>query len=512
VKELSYDVVIVGSGAGGGAVASEMAELTRAGKRVALFEKGPRIRDDAFTGSELDMAESLYEDGGGFLTAEGTMTLAFGRAYGGSTVVYTGTSLIAPERVIADWNVPGLTWSDVAARSRKYMAQNNVHFLDEGLLNENNTLFVQGANAAGYHPEQFPLNLKGCLGSSLCNLGCPNLAKQGTHRVQLPAAESAGVEVITRAEVLRIDERAVIVRVAAKLPGDKGAPGEWQPGEYRVHAGMIIVAGGAIGSAALLLRSGFGRNLPQLGKRFTCHPAHILVAEHERPITNDVGHPKSFFVDRAAEEGYVLETCMYFPFTTAKNLTGFGEQHSRFMRAYARLQMILVLACDKAVPENYITTDRHGRPVVHYHFTKEVVHSLVRATRASARMFFAAGALRVHAPSADPNTIEAWEQDRVDERIQEAYFVEGKTTLSAAHLMGGCSMGRDATDSVTDSWGRVHGVPWLRVADSSLFTDALQINPYLTVMSLADRVAEGVLKDVGSLENVPAIPEKNTNI
>jgi choline dehydrogenase-like flavoprotein len=53
-------------------------------------------------------------------------------------------------------------------------------------------------------------------------------------------------------------------------------------------------------------------------------------------------------------------------------------------------------------------------------------------------------------------------------------------------------MGRDARDSVTDSWGRVHGVPWLYVADSSLFPDALQINPYLTVMALADRVAERV--------------------
>jgi choline dehydrogenase-like flavoprotein len=495
VKEVSYDVVIVGSGAGGGAVASELAPLARAGKRVAVFEKGARIREDAFTGSELDMAESLYEDGGGFLTAQGTMTLAFGRAYGGSTVVYTGTSLIAPERVINNWNVPGLTWSDVAARSRKYMQQNNVHLLDDALINENNRLFVQGAEAAGYHAEQFALNLSGCMGSSLCNLGCPNLAKQGTHRVQLPNAERAGVEVVTRADVLRIEERALIVHVDAEVPGDKGLPGEWEPGEYRVKADVIIVAGGAIGSTALLLRSGFGKHLPQLGKRFTCHPAHILVAEHERKITNDVGHPKSFFVDRAAEEGFVLETCMYFPFTTAKNLTGFGAEHSRMMRAFPRLQMILVLACDKAVPQNRITIDKSGRPVVHYSFTKEVVHSLVRATRASARIFFGAGALRVHAPSADPHIIEAWEQDKLDERIREEYFVEGTTTLSAAHLMGGCSMGRDATDSVTDAWGRVHGVPWLRVADSALFTDSVEINPYLTVMGLADRVAEGVKGD-----------------
>ncbi|MGD8361848.1 MAG: GMC oxidoreductase, partial [Gemmatimonadota bacterium] len=46
-------------------------------------------------------------------------------------------------------------------------------------------------------------------------------------------------------------------------------------------------------------------------------------------------------------------------------------------------------------------------------------------------------------------------------------------------------------------WGRVHGIPWLRVADASLFPDSLEINPYLTIMALADRVAEGVLEDVG---------------
>ncbi len=58
--------------------------------------------------------------------------------------------------------------------------------------------------------------------------------------------------------------------------------------------------------------------------------------------------------------------------------------------------------------------------------------------------------------------------------------------------MGGCRMGRDATDSVTDGWGRVHGVPWLFVADSSLFPQCSEVNPYVTVMALADRVAEGI--------------------
>jgi len=497
--ERDYDVVIIGSGAGGGTVAQELGKLVRAGRRVLLLEQGPRLYDDEFTGRELDMSDALYEDAGGFLTADGTMTLAFGRVYGGSTVVYTGTSLVAPRRVIERWNVPGLDHGDLEQRSRRYMAENNVHYLPDEELNENNRLFALGCERLGYRAEQFPLNVRGCRGSSLCNLGCPNAAKMGTNRVQLPAAERLGVDIVTRAEALRVEDRAVVVRVRTRGAGEKGAASEWAPGLYRVRAGIVVCAGGAIGTSALLLRSGLARVVPRLGERFTCHPAHILVAEHANPITNDVGHPKSFYLDRAEAEGFVLETCMYFPFVTAKNLTGFGAPHSAFMRAFPRLQMILVLACDRATTENRVTVDAAGRPTVHYRFTNAVITALVRATRTSARIFFAAGADRVHAPTAEPTTLVRSQIDEIDALINERNFQSGRISISAAHLMGGCSMGRSARDSVTDGWGRVHGVPWLRVADSSLFPNALEINPYVTVMALADRTAQAVQADAGEL-------------
>ena len=162
-------------------------------------------------------------------------------------------------------------------------------------------------------------------------------------------------------------------------------------------------------------------------------------------------------------------------------------------------QQILVLACDKAVTGNRIAVDRAGRPVVHYEFTPPVIESMVRATRAAARIFFAAGAVRVHAPSADPPYLERADAARVDALIQTRHFKPGKTTVSAAHLMGGWGMGASAVDSVTDAWGRVHGIPWLRVADSALFPDSLEINPYVTVMALADRVAEKILAEAGEL-------------
>jgi len=489
-------VAIVGSGAGGGTVAAALAPLVSQGKRVLVLERGPRFLEQDFSGRELDMAPALYAEEGGFLTADGSMTLAFARGYGGSTIVYTGTSLIAPRRVIDAWDVPGLDYSDVERRSRKYMEDNGVHLLPPVLINENNNLFAAGAAAAGFEAGQFPLNLRGCRGSTLCNLGCPNAAKQGTNRVQLPRAESLGVEVVTRALVTRLEERRLFVTVSARPPGGKGADPEWAPGQYEIEADTIVLAGGVMGTLPLLLGSRLPGLPRQTGAGFTCHPAHILVAEHPRAITNDVGHPKSFFVDRAEAEGYVLETCMYFPFITAKNLTGFGADHSAFMRAFPRLQMILVLACDSAIPENHVTIDRHGEPVVHYRFTDEVIGSMVRATRAAARIFFAAGAIRMHAPAASPPLVSSQEADRIDQRIDARHFRTGTVSISAAHLMGGAGMGRDASDSVTDGQGRVHGRSWLRVADASLFPDSLEINPYLTIMALADRVAEGVLGDL----------------
>src|SRR5574341_2204830 len=160
----AYDVVIIGSGAGGGTVAHALAPMVADGARILVLEKGPRLADDEFTGRELEMATALYEDGGGFLTADGTMTLAFANTYGGSTVVYTGTSLTAPERVIRHWNVPGLDYGELVRRSERYQIENNVHLRAAEEINENNRLFVEGSRKAGYAVAQFPVNVKGCRG------------------------------------------------------------------------------------------------------------------------------------------------------------------------------------------------------------------------------------------------------------------------------------------------------------------------------------------------------------
>ncbi|OFW04115.1 MAG: hypothetical protein A3H96_26540 [Acidobacteria bacterium RIFCSPLOWO2_02_FULL_67_36] len=492
-----FDIVIVGSGAGGGTVAKELSALCRDGVRIAVLECGPRLREEEYTGREVEMADRLYFDGGGVLTRDRSVTLAFGRAYGGSTVVYTGTSLTLPRRTFERWDVAGLDYDDLERRSRKYCVENNVHLLPPDRINDNNRLFAEGCRRLGYRVEQFPVNVKGCEGSGLCNLGCPNGAKMGTHRVQLPEAERNGVTVVTNCTVDRIENRTIRASVTEESVGH---PSAWAPGEYSVSAKAIVVAAGAVNTPAVLLRSGMGRALPALGRYFTCHPALILVARHARPIAGYFGHPKSYYCDEFAEaEGFLLETCMYFPFTTAKSLAGFGEEPRALLSAMDHLQMILVLALDPARPENRVMIDREGRPVVDYSLTEDVRRSLVKSMRTSARIFFAGGAERVHAPAGRKFFIESTEADRIDELIPFDGFRTGKVSVSSAHLMGGCRMGARSADSVTDAWGRVHGTRGLFVADASLFPRSAEINPYITIMALADRVAEGVRADLPHL-------------
>jgi len=493
---LDFDVVIIGSGAGGGTVAKELAPLVRDGCRIALLEWGGRFRGEDNTRDELGMADKYYFDGGGFQTRGMDLTLAFAKALGGSTTVYTGTSIKAPREVLEAWAVPGVTAEDLEPRFQKYILENNVHLNDRAELNENNLLFEAACRRLGWRVEQFPVNTRGCEGLATCNLGCSNLAKQGTAAVQIPLAESRGVEVFTFCRADRIEDHDVVADVIPPTHGLEAS--RLAPGRYRFRAGRIVLAGGAVNSPALLMRS-FGEAWhPALGRYFTCHPAMILAGVHPRPVHGASGHPKSFYCDEfMRSQGFLLETCMYFPFTLAKSLTGFGADVDDLMSRFDHLQLILSLAIDHAEARNRITLDARGEPVVDYHFSEPVLDALVSSVRASAKLLFEAGAEKVHAPGSGRFYLHRGDRDQVDRLVTRSRFKPGQVTLSAAHLMGGCRMGEDPALAVTGPRGRVHGRDHLYVADASLFPDSVGINPYLTIMALADRVAEGIREDMG---------------
>ncbi len=495
MKELTYDIVIVGSGAGGGTVAKELAPLAEQGLKIALLEQGGHCEKKDNTRKEFEMAGKYFVDNGGFQTSTQDMTLAFTRALGGSTTVYTGVTFEPPEHVLKKWNIPGVTPEDLKPRLEKYLKENNVHLQPEENINKNNRVFAAGVKTLGWSLGQFPLNIKGCAGLNTCNIGCARHAKQGTAVVQIPIAKAKGVEVVTWCRAEKIDGEDLLVEVT---PAEHGlAASLWEPGNYRIKAKKIVLAGGTMGTVPLLMKS-FGENAwPALGKYFTCHPALTLVAEHSEPIDGTMGHPKSYYCDEFVEsDKFLLETCMYFPFTTAKNLVGFGSEVDELMHRFPYMQQILVLVLDEAKAENRVTIDAHGKPVVHYEIDDKLIDAFVKSVRASGKIFFAGGAKRANLPGRGKFFTNAEEAERLDQLITKENFKLGQVAISAAHLMGGCRMGSDPQTSVTNEWGQVHGKPNLYVAGSSLFPNSSEVNPYLTIMALADRVAEGIRKQL----------------
>ena len=103
--KLQFDIVIIGSGAGGGTVAKELSDLCLQGYKIALLELGPHHIAKDNNREELAMAQRYYFCGGGFQTQSQDMTLASGKGVGCSINVYTGVTFKLPEPSVKKWQV-----------------------------------------------------------------------------------------------------------------------------------------------------------------------------------------------------------------------------------------------------------------------------------------------------------------------------------------------------------------------------------------------------------------------
>src|SRR5215813_14136426 len=147
--DTEFDILIIGSGAGGGTMASALSPLCADGAKIAVLEWGPHFKDEEFTGQEIEMAQRLFFDSGAITNRAQTLTVACAKGYGGSTLAYTGTSIEIPQRSLDRWGVPGLSLSDLTPRMAKYKQQSNVHELPDEDINENNLLFKAGCERVG---------------------------------------------------------------------------------------------------------------------------------------------------------------------------------------------------------------------------------------------------------------------------------------------------------------------------------------------------------------------------
>lgn len=501
---LSYDVLVIGSGAGGGVIAERLSRLCAEGARIAIVEAGPWYGREHFTMRESEMMK-LFIDRGAVPSQSFDVAVTAAECVGGSTSVYTGVTFRAPPGVVADWSrsygLDELTEQDIQARFQRLESEINAHVPGREYENTNNRIFREACERRGFPVKEFKVNILDCQKCGFCNLGCPYGAKRGTLEVQVPSAVSRGVEVIPNCRIERVADGHAWGVIEAAPAGTKASA--HAPGSVRFDAKLIVVAAGALSSSALLLRSELPGLSPACGRYVTVHPALTSFARMPFEVRGFDGFPKLYYTDQFSEsEHYYIETAFYFPFVTAKSLPGFGADIRRFMRAYPRLACALTLVHDEAEEHNRILWHK-GRRVLDYRLSDASKRAIVHAQRSVGDLYFGAGAAEYVSLVSDRFSVASAAE--LEGSIHLGALVPGKVVVSSAHPMGGCRMGRDPNTSVTNEWGEVHGYPNIVVADASLFPTSTKVNPYLTIMAFADRIAERLaLRLTGRSAEVPA--------
>ncbi len=493
---LDADVVIVGSGAGGGVMA---AELAAAGRDVVVLEKGAYWNEADFTQREVEMLDRLYDAGGLLTSADLGLVVLQGSCLGGGTVVNYSTSFHTPDAVREEWaaahGLPHFREAGFTASLDAVAARLHVN-RDENAPSGRDAVLIRGLERLGWHHGPMPRNTRGCPQDDecgYCGYGCRRGAKQSTLRTYLHDAAAHGARFVVHADVTRVlrqGGRAAGVEAVVRAPG---AP----PRRLTVRARVVVVAAGAIHSPALLLRSGI--ELPALGRHLALHPATAVFAfldDEVRPWTGTMqAHYSDQFADLDRGYGFKFETAPIHPSLAAlavpwESRAAFGE----VMRRLPRLALCGILLRDR--DGGRVTVDRDGKPVIRYRLSPYDAAHLRRAVAAGGEVLEAAGAREIYTPQA------TWVGYRPDggraarERwlgaMDRAGFGANQVTLASFHQMASCRMGAHRATSVVNAEHQVWDVPGLYVADASVFPTASGVNPMLTIMGMAHRAAKYV--------------------
>lgn len=479
---LSCEVCVIGAGAGGAIVAAELAE---GGANVVLLEQGPHHDADDFTARPPQMLAKLYRDAGQTLTlGSPPIVMPLGSGLGGTTLVNSGTCFRTPATVIASWRDQFGLQIDEDELDRCFARVEGALSIAEvsaELAGGNAEVARRGAQRLRWSHGYLRRNAKGCVGSGVCAFGCPTSAKQHTGITYVPRARAAGAQILTGASVLRIVTnagRATHVEVA--LERDR---------EMQVRAEQVVVAAGTVHTPGLLSRSGLGLTSGQLGRNLSIHPATAAFALMPERVEMAKGVPQSFYVDEFAEQGMMLEGIAGPPSYAAMSLPLRGDRHAQAMARYPNLAQMGLMVSDSSRGSVRSLPGRASRalggdgaigslartPLISYDLDDADLDRFRSGLRRLQELFVAAGALEVYLP--------------LPEGVSPERARRGDLRLMAFHPLGTARADSRASRGVVDANLALHGAEGVFVADGSVVPSSLGVNPQLTIMALATRLA-----------------------
>ncbi len=502
-------VVIVGTGAGGGVLANELAQR---GISVVALEAGGRYLPEDYVNDEWESFGQLaWND---VRTTSGDWRVArdfpalpawIVKAVGGTTTHWAGASLRIQDHEwkarttygpvlganLLDWPIDGAEmapWYDKAEAKLGVTRTGG----REGLPGNNNYMvFEKGAKALGYtkvNTGRMAINSTeyddrmACQQTGFCFQGCKWGAKWSSAYTDIPRGEATGnLEVRSQAHAARIlhDESGKVTGVEYF---DKDGKLQMQ------KARVVCVAGNSFESPRLLLNSassmfpdGLANSSGQVGRNYMRHMTGSVYAIFDKPVRMWRGTVMAGIIQDEARHdpsrgfvgGYEMETvALGIPFMAAfMDPGGWGREFTTALDAYENMAGMWLVGEDMPQETNRVTlnhavTDQWGLPVANVNFDDHPNDIAMRAHayKQGKAVYEAVGATRTLPTPPYPST----------------------------HNLGTNRMSENPRDGVVNKWGQSHDIANLFVSDGSQFTTGAAENPTLTIVALAIRQADHI--------------------
>ena len=468
LERTRFDVIVVGSGVAGGRVAMD---LTAAGAQCLVLEAGDEVCTEDMPLPEAEMISRLYWNGGLELSRKGSIVFTRGRCVGGGSVVNQALMDRLGAHILTRWSrESGVEWLNESVMRRAYETAESAIAIREipaSRFNGNVSRVSRAFENLGmsWRPLR-RAETDACDGEDCmrCLGGCARESKQSSRVTTLRRARVGGARLLSRCMVRSLESAKGGVVIRAVHDGTA----------RRFEADRVVLAAGAIGTTSLLLGSGFGRGRPRLGRGFYCHPQFMTSAVVDDRVDAHRGAFQGATADGACPPGSVgpggpeprfkFETNFVPPIVFHTLFARVGADVHRLQSSYRR--RVGVEICLRDTEPGRLRVGRGGRVVL----KKE----LGPADREAKR-----------------EAVEVLREVYGSMGAREAEF---SPRAFSVHPMGGCALSDTPRRGVVDPQFRVHGESNVYVADSALFPSAPGRNPSLTVMALATRAADAVLR------------------
>jgi choline dehydrogenase-like flavoprotein len=323
-------------------------------------------------------------------------------------------------------------------------------------------------------------NTQGCNGCGRCNFGCPHGAKLSVDITYLPRALASGARLIADCRVTDVLTRGGrATGVAGRLlSGLRRRPGP----RITVRARRVVIAAGAYASPLLLSKNGIGVRSKQVGRNLTVHPAFRVMARFAEPLKGWQGALQSAYTDAFEADRITMVGLFVPPGVLAATMPGIGRTHAARAATIPYLSIFGGMIHDDGGGRVH---DVFGRPLMTYRMSKRDRAAVPVLMRRMAEIYFAAGAKEVFLPVLGLGGVDA---DRL-QTLDLEHVPGSALECGSQHPLGTCRMGTSPDSSVVDQHGQAWDLAELYVADGSILPTSLGVNPQLSVMSMALRIA-----------------------